>query len=95
MLRFDEGLKVYPHRDAVDFRKSINGLSALLEQSLGLDLFALAVYLFRNRRADRLKLLGWDRNTQHGFLTATNRMRNCTPLEHPFAFDLTSRLHSF
>ncbi|MBP0633517.1 MULTISPECIES: IS66 family insertion sequence element accessory protein TnpB [unclassified Cupriavidus] len=68
MFRFDEGLKVYLHREAVDFRKSINGLSALVEQSLGLDPFAQAVYVFRNRRADRIKLLGWDRNGYWLFL---------------------------
>lgn len=62
MFRFDEGLKVYLHRDPVDFRKSINGLSTLVEQTLGLDPFAQAVYVFRNRRADRIKLLAWDRN---------------------------------
>lgn len=28
MFRFDEGLKVYLHRDPVDFRMGINGLSA-------------------------------------------------------------------
>ncbi|MFJ7311527.1 IS66 family insertion sequence element accessory protein TnpB [Pseudomonas sp. NPDC098747] len=58
MLRLDEGLKVYLHRDAVDFRKSISGLSALVEQSLGFDPFAQAVYVFRNLLADRIKLLG-------------------------------------
>ncbi|OHV00376.1 transposase [Ralstonia solanacearum] len=61
-FRFDEGLKVYLHRDAVDFRKSINGLAAMVEQAMGLDPFAAAVYVFRNRRADRIKILGWDRN---------------------------------
>ncbi|MCK4140385.1 IS66 family insertion sequence element accessory protein TnpB [Ralstonia pseudosolanacearum] len=61
-FRFDDGLKVYLHRDAVDFRKSINGLAALVEQAMGLDPFAAAVYVFRNRRADRIKILGWDRN---------------------------------
>ncbi|AOE91774.1 IS66 family insertion sequence hypothetical protein (plasmid) [Ralstonia solanacearum] len=61
-FRFDEGLTVYLHRDAVDFRKSINGLAALVEQTMGLDPFAAAVYVFRNRRADRIKILGWDRN---------------------------------
>ena len=61
-FRFDEGLKVYLHRDAVDFRKSINGLAALVEQAMGLDPFAAAVYVFRNRRADRIKILGWDHN---------------------------------
>ena len=57
MFRLDEGLKVYLHREAVDFRKNINGLATLVEQSLGLDPFARAVYVFRNRRADRIKLL--------------------------------------
>ena len=33
-----------------------------MEQALGLDPFARAVYVFRNRRADRLKLLLWERN---------------------------------
>ena len=50
------------HRDAVDFRKNITGLSALVEQALGLDPFAPAVYVFRNRRSDRIKLLMWERN---------------------------------
>lgn len=54
--------KVYLHREAVDFRQSINGLAALVEQSLGLDPFAVALYVFRNRRADRIKILLWDRN---------------------------------
>lgn len=62
MFRFDADLKVYVHRDAVDFRKGITGLSTIVEQALGLDPFARAVYVFRNRRADRLKLLLWERN---------------------------------
>ena len=62
MFRLDADLKVYVHRDAVDFRKNITGLSALVEQALGLDPFAAAVYVFRNRRSDRIKLLMWERN---------------------------------
>jgi transposase len=61
MFRLDARLKVYLHREAVDFRKSINGLAALVEQSLGLDPFAPAVYAFSNRRRDRIKLLLYDR----------------------------------
>lgn len=61
MFRLDAGLKVYLHREAVDGRKSINGLSALVEQALGLDPFAAAVYVFSNRRRNRIKLLLWDR----------------------------------
>jgi hypothetical protein len=56
MFHLDAELKVYLHREAVDFRKSINGLAALVEQSMGRDPFAHAVYAFRNRRCDRIKL---------------------------------------
>jgi transposase len=62
MFRFDARLAVYVHREAVDFRKSINGLAALVEQALGLDPFAAALYVFANRRRDRVKILCWETN---------------------------------
>lgn len=62
MFRLDERLKVYLHRDPVDFRLNINGLAALVQQALGLDPFAECVYVFSNRRRNRVKVLGWDRN---------------------------------
>ncbi|MFN8996217.1 MAG: IS66 family insertion sequence element accessory protein TnpB [Pseudomonadota bacterium] len=62
MFRFDEGLKVYLHRAPVDFRLNVNGLAALVQQALGLNPFAACVYVFSNRRRDRVKILGWDRN---------------------------------
>jgi transposase len=61
VFRFDPGLKVYVHREPVDGRKNINGLALLVERQLGLDPFAAAVYVFSNRRRDRIKLLLWDR----------------------------------
>ena len=62
MFRLDSRLKVFLHREAVDGRKSINGLALLVEQGLGLDPFAQAAYVFSNRRRDRVKILLWDRN---------------------------------
>lgn len=62
MFRLDDDLKVYLHRAPVDFRLSINGLAALVEKGLGLDPFARAVFVFGNRRRNRVKILGWDRN---------------------------------
>jgi len=62
MFRIDSRLKVFLHRDAVDGRKSINGLALLVEQGLGLGPFAQAAYVFSNRRRDRIKILLWDRN---------------------------------
>ena len=62
MFRLDEGLKVYLHREPIDFRLNINGLALLVEQALGLDPFAACVYVFSNRRRNRVKILGWERN---------------------------------
>jgi hypothetical protein len=36
MFCLDTNLKWYLHREAVDFRKSINGLAELVEQTMGL-----------------------------------------------------------
>jgi len=62
VFRFDERLTVYLHRAPVDFRLNINGLAALVEQALGRDPFAPTLYVFSNRRRNRVKVLGWDRN---------------------------------
>ena len=53
---------VYLYRPAIDFRKSIGGLSALVEQELGLNLFGDTLYVFINRRRDKIKALYWHRN---------------------------------
>ncbi|WP_233864686.1 IS66 family insertion sequence element accessory protein TnpB [Paraburkholderia adhaesiva] len=62
MFRFDEGLKVYLHRDPVDFRMGINGLSILVEQAMRLNPMTPALFVFGNRRRDRIKILGWGGN---------------------------------
>ena len=54
--------QVYLCREPIDFRKAINGLSALVEQELGLSPFASALYVFTNRRHTQLKALYWHRN---------------------------------
>lgn len=44
----------------VDFRKGADGLAALVRESLGADPFSGTVYVFRAKRADRVKLIFWD-----------------------------------
>jgi len=45
----------------VDMRLGADGLSLKL-QALGVDPFDGSAYLFRNKKANRLKLLAWDGN---------------------------------
>jgi len=44
----------------VDFRKQMDGLAALLKEALGADPLSGAIYVFRSKRNDRVKLLWWD-----------------------------------
>lgn len=56
--------EIYLHRDAVDFRKSINGLIVIVENDMGLSPFSEALFVFCNKGRDKLKVLYWD---QTGF----------------------------
>jgi transposase len=60
VFRFDDNLKVYLHRNPVDFRYGMNSLSILVEQSMRLNPMDSSLYIFGNRRRDRIKILGWD-----------------------------------
>ena len=44
----------------VDFRKGAEGLAALVRETMAADPFSGAVYVFRAKRADRIKLIFWD-----------------------------------
>lgn len=44
----------------VDFRKGAEGLAALVREEMKADPFSGAVYVFRAKRADRVKLIFWD-----------------------------------
>ena len=73
MFRLNATLAVYLHREPIDFRKNINGLAALVEHDLALDPFADALYVFGNRRRDRIKILGWSRS---GFWLLQKRLES-------------------
>jgi transposase len=44
----------------VDFRKGAEGLAALVRETIRADPFSGVVYVFRAKRADRVKLIFWD-----------------------------------
>jgi len=54
------GLRVMVASKPIDFRKGMDGLASLVTQLLLADPFAGDVFIFRSKRADRLKLILWD-----------------------------------
>lgn len=63
MMRPREGIEgIYLCRAPVDFRKSINGLSVMVEQQFELSPFAAHLFVFCNRSRDKIKILYWERN---------------------------------
>ena len=62
----------------VDFRKGHDGLAALVKNELHKDPFTGTVFVFRSRKADRLKLLYWDGT---GLVMAYKRLE-----EHTFTW---------
>ena len=54
--------RYFLYREATDMRKSFNGLSGLVRDAMGSDPLSGDVFVFINRRRDRMKLLVWDRS---------------------------------
>jgi transposase len=53
-------LRVMVATKPVDFRKGAEGLAALVREEIKTDPFSGAIYVFRAKRTDRLKLIFWD-----------------------------------
>ena len=60
MIAAAAGIRVLVATQPVDFRKGADGLVALVRERLGHDPFAGTIFVFRSKRADRLKILAWD-----------------------------------
>ncbi len=60
MLQITPQMKVLVAVEPADFRKGIDGLAALCKSSLAQDPFAGTVFVFRNRRANAIKVLVYD-----------------------------------
>ena len=71
MRMFVDPQAVYLHRDPIDFRVGIDGLAMRVEQTLALSPLTGALFLFTNRRRDRVKILYWD---QTGFALWMKRL---------------------
>lgn len=75
MLTISPAVRIYLATGATDLRRSIDGLSALVRDRFTLDPLSGHLFLFRNRRGDRLKILAWDRS---GFWVLYKRLEQGT-----------------
>jgi len=62
MLTLSPQLRIYVHTGATDMRKSFDGLSGLVRSVFQADPLDGSLFLFLNRRRDRVKILYWDRD---------------------------------
>ena len=84
MMHLPASVRVYLCASACDMRKSFDGLHALVTQSMKLDAFAGHLFVFSNRRRDRIKILYWDRD---GFAVWAKRLEEGT---YAMPFDETT-----
>ena len=75
MLTLPPAVRVFVATGATDLRRSVDGLSAIVSQRFGVDPLSGHLFLFRNRRGDRLKTLVWDRS---GFWVMYKRLERGT-----------------
>lgn len=55
-------VRIFVHTEPVDMRRGFDGLALIAREALAQDPRSGAVFIFANRRTDRLKALWWDRN---------------------------------
>jgi transposase len=62
MLKLPDGARIFMAVKPVDMRRSFDGLCATITEALGSSPLSGDLYLFRGKRADRIKAIIWDRN---------------------------------
>src|SRR5437764_13507981 len=81
MLSFPPAVRIWLATQATDMRKSFDTLAEQVRQHLQGDPLSGHVFVFRNKRSDRVKLLYWD---EDGFVIVYKRLE-----QGPFRWPVT------
>ena len=60
MISVAAGARIVVATEPVDGRKGMDSLAAVVQQALHANPFSGDVFIFRTRRADRIKIVAWD-----------------------------------
>jgi transposase len=71
MLNFPPAVRIWLAAAPMDLRRSFDRLAAEVREHLHLDPLSGHVFVFRNKRADRIKLLFWD---EDGYIIVYKRL---------------------
>lgn len=83
MLSLPPSVRIYVARQPADMRKSFDGLSGLVMEVIREDPLSGHLFVFLNRRRDRVKILWWDRT---GFYLLAKRLEEGTFALDAFEF---------
>ncbi len=71
MLALPSNVKLFMATEPADFRKSFDGLAAIVESNFAMEPISGHVFVFLNKRANQVRLLFWDRD---GFCLVAKRL---------------------
>ena len=71
MLNFPPSVRIWLGTASVDLRRSFDGLAEQVRQHLHEDPLSGHIFVFRNKRGDRVKLLYWD---EEGYVIVYKRL---------------------
>lgn len=71
MILPSNSCRIFLATQPIDFRKGMDGLAGYVANNFDLDPFSGAIYVFRSRRANMLKMIVWDGT---GMVLVTKRL---------------------